>query len=118
MRGLTCAPGSAVWSAATAGRTRKTRTRGESDAEDDDERKAEAERASRDPEAVAGEGPADVCEGPRQRRRGVRRGRAGAPHRLRGAEALVREGRRPLGAQVEARALRPAGPPARRAGAL
>ena len=49
--------------------------------------------------AIGREGAADLEGDPRQRRRGVRRGRAGTPHRVRRAQAQLRKARRPLGAQ-------------------
>src|SRR6185369_2978650 len=50
-------------------------------------------------EAVDGEGAEDVGEDTRQRRQAVWRGGAGAPYGVRGAEALVREGRGSVGAE-------------------
>src|SRR4051812_16760547 len=49
-------------------------------------------RPALDPRAVSEEGPGDVARHARLRCRGVRRGGACAPHRLRLAEALLREG--------------------------
>ena len=61
-------------------------------------------------QAVSREGAADLREGPRERGQAVWGGRAGAPDRDGCAEALVREGRLPLGAQAKAGALRTRGP--------
>ncbi|CAA9348719.1 MAG: hypothetical protein AVDCRST_MAG16-2211, partial [uncultured Frankineae bacterium] len=69
-------------------------------AEDDAIRPAEAGRAPVDPAAVAGQGPAHLRQDLRLRRRDLRRRRAGCPYGLLRRQALLREGRRPLGAQA------------------
>ena len=56
-----------------------------------------------EPCTVAGEAQETWIKAPRQRGRGVRRGRACPPDRLRSAEAQLRESRRPLGAQARRR---------------
>src|SRR4029450_962087 len=66
---------------------------------------------ARDDQALAAEGAGDLGEGARLRRRAVRRGRARAPDGVLRAQALVREGRRPLGAEGDEG---PVGPEGRR----
>src|SRR5690606_7289793 len=60
-------------------------------------------------EALAGEGAAHLGESARQRGSRVRRRRAGAPRRLLGPEALLREAGRSLGGEGRERSVGPAG---------
>jgi hypothetical protein len=76
--------------------------------QDDIQRQCQAERASRDPQAIPRQGAAHIRQGARQRGEGVRGGRTCPPRRLRRVEALVREARRPLGAEGSTRSLGPA----------
>src|SRR5919199_3213009 len=73
---------------------------------------ADADQKGRSPghaEALAKGSAGDVREGARRGAQAVRLGGARAPDRLRGPQALVREGRGPLAAEAEEGAVRPAG---------
>jgi uncharacterized protein (TIGR00730 family) len=69
------------------------------------------------PETIAEEGAGDVARDPRQCRRIVRRRRACPSDRLLRPQALVREGRRPLGAEGPQGPIRPSCPEGRRTSA-